>query len=103
MVRRLVKLLQSDLLPVATKENRSTYQAMITIKASGSTKEKAASVSKTGQTGSTTKASIKSCLFKQQTVATLKYESRNESLPEQLVYQSERAGNTIRAKVSTLV
>ncbi len=82
MVRGLVKLLQFDLLPIATEENRSPYQAAITIKNSESTKEETASVSKTGETGRPTKTSIEGCLFKQQTVVLVECASSDESLPE---------------------
>jgi len=45
MVRGLVKLLQSNLLPVPIEENRSPYSAAIAIETSESTKEKTASLS----------------------------------------------------------
>ena len=82
MVRGLVKLLQFDLLSLTTEENRSPYQATVTIKNSEPTKEKTASVSKAGETGRTTETSIEGSLFKQQTMATVKCASSDESLSE---------------------
>ena len=86
MVCGLVELLQFDQLPIPIAQNRSPYKATNTIKTGESTKEKTASLPKAGQAGSTTKASIKNCLFKQQTVGTLKRQSGDESVPQQLVY-----------------
>jgi len=57
LVRRLVKLLQPYLLSVPITENRNPYQATVTVTLGVSTKEKTASLSKTGQPGCTTKAS----------------------------------------------
>ncbi len=53
MVCGLVKLLQFGQLSIPIEEGRSPYAATIKIEAGVSTKEETASVSKTGQQGST--------------------------------------------------
>ena len=103
MVRRLVKLLQSDQLPVATTEDRSAYSAA----AKGSTdtpaKAETASLSNPGQAGRTENASGASRILERQPLGTHHHASGDESLSQQLVHQSERAEDTIRPENGALV
>jgi hypothetical protein len=76
---------------------------MITGEAGESAEAETASVSKPGQTGRTAKASRPDGLFQQETVGPFGNPSGDESLPEQLVYQPDGTGNTIRPPISALV
>ena len=80
MVCGVVKLLQSNLLPVPAKENRSPHKATTAVKVGLPAKAQEASLSRTGQTGCTTKTSSGSGLFKPQPLGALGRASGNESV-----------------------